>query len=63
MDKKYIDEINLLAKKQREGTLTDGEKKRQAYLRKMYLDAVKKNFKRQLDNIIIVDDDGKKPIQ
>lgn len=62
MEKKYIDEINLLAKKQREGSLTDDEKKRQAYLRKMYLESVRKNLKSQLDNIVI-DDGGKKPIQ
>lgn len=54
MDKKIIDEINALAKKQREVGLTDEEKARQAEVRKIYLEAVKKNFRSQLDNIKIV---------
>lgn len=58
MDKKLIEEINLLAKKQKEGTLTDEEKVRQAKLRRMYLDAVRANFKSQLDNIKFTDGDG-----
>lgn len=62
MEKKYIEEINFLAKKQREGTLTEEEKERQAYLRKMYLESVRKNLKTQLDSIVI-DDGGKKPVQ
>ena len=51
MDKKLIEEINMLSKKQREEGLTDEEKLRQAELRKMYIDAVKRNFRSQLDNI------------
>ena len=57
MDKKLIDEINALAKKQREVGLTEEEKVRQAEVRKIYLDAFKKNFRSQLDNIKIVDED------
>ena len=57
MDKKLIEEINMLSKKQREEGLTEEEKSRQAELRKMYLDAVKKNFRSQLDNIKTVKGD------
>ena len=57
MDKKLIDEINALAKKQREVGLNDDEKARQAELRKQYLEAFRKNFRSQLDNIKIVDGD------
>ena len=57
MDKKIIDEINALAKKQREVGLTEEEKVRQAEVRKIYIDAFKKNFRSQLDNIKIVDED------
>ena len=51
MDQKFIDEINALAKKQREEGLTEEEKMRQAELRRMYIDAVKANFRSQLDAI------------
>ena len=57
MDKKLIEEINMLSKKQREEGLTDEAKSRQAELRKMYIDAVKKNFRSQLDNIKNVNGD------
>lgn len=57
MDKKIIDEINALSKKQREVGLTEEEKVRQAEVRKIYIDAIKKNFRSQLDNIKIVDED------
>ena len=52
---KVIKEINELAKKQREVGLTEDEKARQAEVRKIYLDAVKKNFRSQLDNIKVAD--------
>ena len=54
---KVIKEINALAKKQREVGLNDEEKARQAELRKQYLEAFRKNFRSQLDNIKIVDGD------
>lgn len=59
MDKKLIDEINMLAKKQREEGLDDNEKERQRVLRQMYIDAVKRNFRSQLENIKIVKGDDK----
>ncbi len=55
--KKVIEEINALAKKQREQGLTEDEKVRQAQVRKIYLDAVRKNFRSQLDNIKVVKDE------
>lgn len=58
MDAKLIEEINMLAAKQKNGGLTEAEKLRQAKLRRMYLDAVKANFKRQLDGIKFTDGDG-----
>ncbi len=54
---KVIKEINALAKKQREVGLTEEEKARQAEVRKIYIEAVKKNFRGQLDNIRVVDKD------
>ncbi len=57
MDKKIIEEINALAKKQREVGLTDEEKARQTEVRKIYLEAIKKNFRSQLDNIKYVEGD------
>ncbi|MBQ2285001.1 MAG: DUF896 domain-containing protein [Clostridia bacterium] len=56
---KIIKEINALAKKQREVGLTEEEKARQAEVRRIYIDAIKRNFKSQLDNIKVVEDDEK----
>ncbi len=55
--KKVIEEINALAKKQREIGLTEEEKARQAEVRKIYLEAIKKNFRSQLENIEVVNGD------
>ncbi len=54
-----IDRINQLARKSRESTLTEEEKQEQAKLRKEYVDAVKRNFEAQLNNIELVDENGK----
>ena len=56
---KIIKEINALAKKQREEGLSEKEKARQAEVRRIYIDAIKRNFKSQLDNIKVVEDDEK----
>lgn len=56
-----IERINFLAKKSREQGLTEEEKAEQELLRKEYIEAVKKNMKAQLENIVLVDSD-KKPI-
>ena len=59
-----LNRINELAKKQREIGLSEDEKKEQAILRREYIDAFKANLKSQLDNIVIVDENGnKKPLK
>jgi len=50
-----IQRINELAKKKKEGTLTQEEEKEQAELRRAYVEAHKTNLRAQLDNIKIVD--------
>ncbi|MBQ7668864.1 MAG: DUF896 domain-containing protein [Clostridia bacterium] len=60
MEKEKIERINLLAKKQKEGTLTSEEKEEQARLRKEYIEEYKNSLKVQLDNTYIVDEFGNK---
>ncbi len=43
--------INELAKKQREGSLTEAEQTEQAKLRRIYIDHMKNQVKAQLDNV------------
>ena len=50
-----IKRINELAKKKKEGTLTEEEAVEQAQLRRAYVEAFKTNLRAQLDNIEIVD--------
>ena len=59
-----IKRINELANKQRECGLTDEEKKEQQILRTEYINAFRQSLKSQLDNIVIVDENGnKKPLK
>lgn len=60
MDKKKIDRINELARKQKSVGLTDEEKSEQKALREEYLSLVKRNLTAQLDNTYIVRPDGTK---
>jgi len=60
MEKVKIDRINELAKKQKDGTLTEEEKKEQKDLRQEYIDEYKKSLKIQLDNTYIMDENGNK---
>ena len=53
--KEMIDRINALAHKQKSEGLTPEEKEEQAKLRQEYLAAFRENFRRQLENIEIVD--------
>ncbi|MBR0470400.1 MAG: DUF896 domain-containing protein [Clostridia bacterium] len=55
MEQSKIDRINALAKKAKEGQLTNEEIVERDALRKEYLAAVRKNLRSQLDNIKIVD--------
>lgn len=54
-----IDRINELAKKKKTVGLTDEEAAEQKVLYKEYIAAFRANLKSQLDNIEIVDADGK----
>ncbi len=55
MDKKKLDRISELSRKERSSGLTEDEKNEQKRLRDEYLALVKKNFRQTLDNIEIVD--------
>ena len=56
---KDIARINELYHKSKAEGLTDAEKEEQAKLRRAYIDAIKGNVSAQLDNIDIVDENGK----
>ena len=65
MDKK-ITRINELAEKAKTQELTEEEKIEQKKLREEYLANFRNNFRKRLDNIVFVDEDGneiKRPIQ
>ena len=56
---KDIARINELYHKQKSSGLSDAEKAEQAKLRRAYIDAIKGNVRAQLNNIDIVDENGK----
>lgn len=56
---KDIARINELYHKSKGDGLTDAEKAEQAKLRRAYIDAIKGNVRAQLNNIDIVDEDGR----
>ena len=58
MTDKKIKRINLLAKKAKEGSLTEDEKKEQAALRDEYVRSMRASLKSQLDNAYIKNPDG-----
>lgn len=59
--KEQIDRINQLARKSKtEEGLTEKEKAEQQKLRRQYIDAFKNNLRATLDNIEIVDNNGKR---
>lgn len=60
MTDEKIKKINELAKKQREGTLTEEEKILQKQLRQEYIDGFKQSLTSQLENTYIIDPTGKK---
>lgn len=57
MEREKIERINELAKKSREGTLTETEKLEQQTLRLEYIESVKRNFRATLDNVQFTDSD------
>ena len=58
MTDEKIKRINLLAKKAKEGSLTEYEKMEQAALRDEYVRAMRASLKSQLDNAYIKNPDG-----
>lgn len=59
MEQQKIDRINALARKSKTQALTPAEKREQQDLRAEYLAAVKRNFKAQLDDIRVLEPDGR----
>ncbi len=58
MEQAKIDRINELAHKAKAGALSDAERRERAQLRREYLDAVLGNLQQQIDNLVIIDEDG-----
>ena len=64
MVKEKLDRINFLAKKSKSEGLTPQEAHEQAALRKEYLEEFRRGFRAQLENIVIVDEEGnRKPLK
>ena len=60
MEQKKIDRIKELARKAKEGPLTEAEMEERALLRREYIDSVVGSLKGQLDNTYIMDKNGRK---
>lgn len=58
MDNLNLDRINELARKSKAEGLTESERQEQAELRRVYIEAVRRNLRGQLDNISVVNPDG-----
>ena len=58
MEQSKIERINELARKAKAGSLSEEEQLERARLRREYLDAVTGCLQRQLDNLIVIDEDG-----
>ncbi|MGN0479233.1 MAG: DUF896 domain-containing protein [Hominenteromicrobium sp.] len=58
MEQNKIDRINFLARKAKAEGLTDAEKAEQKALRAEYIDAYRRSLRAQLDNMVLVDEDG-----
>lgn len=56
--KDKIDRINALAKKAKEGTLTEQEAKERTTLRKEYLESFRSNMRNTIENVKVVDAAG-----
>lgn len=59
MQPKELARINELARKSRDQGLTDAEKEEQKQLRADYIAAYRKSLKSTLDQIVLVDEEGK----
>ena len=58
MDEKKIQRINELYRKSKAEGLTEKEKKEQKLLRQVYLEAIRRNLRSELNNINIQEKDG-----
>ncbi len=59
MDNLKLQRINELARKSKAEGLTEAERQEQAELRREYIEAVRRNLRGQLDNIDVINKDGK----
>ena len=59
MDEKKIARINELARRSKAEGLTEAEKQEQADLRREYIEAVRANLRGQLNNIDVINKEGK----
>ena len=59
MNQEKIERINALYRKSKVGGLTEEEKKEQDLLRKEYIASVKSNLRNQLNNIDVINEQGK----
>ena len=60
MEQKKIDRINELARKKKQDGLTAEELEEQAQLRREYIDSFKSSMRSQLDNLVVIDQEGNK---
>ena len=60
MEQKKIDRLNELARRAKQGPLTEAEIKERDLLRREYIDSVVGSLKGQLDSTYIVDKQGNK---
>lgn len=58
MEKSKLERINELAKKAKEGPLTEDELAERDQLRKEYIASFRANLKATLDNTVVVEPDG-----
>ncbi len=59
MNQEKIERINALYRKSKAEGLTEEEKKEQDLLRKEYIASVKSNLRNQLNNIDVINEQGK----
>lgn len=59
MNQEKIERINALYRKSKAEGLTEEEKKEQDLLRKEYIASVKSNLRSQLNNIDVINEQGK----
>lgn len=60
MEQNKIDRINALARKAKAEGLTEAEKTEQQTLRAEYIAAYRKSLRSQLENMVLVDENGNK---